>query len=219
MIIHKGTALYIENGFTATTNMQICKALDISPGQLTFHFPTKEHLLVELIERLCSFQWDVMEHNTDKGENPLLCYCLELTAMAAMCEDNPNAKDLYLAAYTHSMSLEIIRSWDIKKTMRIFSKYRSTWAEADFFKAEMLISGIEFSTLITDCTEDLTLHDKISCALDSILMIYGVPEKERAETISAALSMDYHEIGNSVLKQFIEHLKAETESALAQAQQ
>ena len=35
----------------------VAKALNMSPGNLTFHYPTKEHLLAVLTDMLCHFQW------------------------------------------------------------------------------------------------------------------------------------------------------------------
>ena len=48
---------FLEKGYSATTVAAISKELAMSPGNLTFHFPTKEHLLAELVDLLCSFQW------------------------------------------------------------------------------------------------------------------------------------------------------------------
>ena len=41
--------LFLENGFSKTTAAAICKKANIGTGNLTCHFPTKEHILNELV--------------------------------------------------------------------------------------------------------------------------------------------------------------------------
>lgn len=216
MIIHAASKYYLENGFTTTTNMEICKELDISPGQLTFHFPTKEHLLVELIQHLCEFQWELIEYNV-KNKSPLIAYCLEIVAMAAVCEDNEVAKDFYVSAYIHPMSLEVIRDSDTRKAQKLFSKYRPDWTEADFRLAESLASGIEYATLSSTSTEENPLDRRLFYTLDNLLSIYGVPEAERTAAINEVLKMDYRAVSAEILTRFMKQLSEETQSAVKNA--
>lgn len=57
-IIQTATRMFLEKGYTATSIKAIANALDMSTGHLTFYFPTKEHLLAELVDLLCNFQWE-----------------------------------------------------------------------------------------------------------------------------------------------------------------
>ncbi|MBQ6850536.1 MAG: TetR/AcrR family transcriptional regulator [Oscillospiraceae bacterium] len=43
-IIQVACEYFFEKGYSATSPKMIASALDISPGNLTDHFPTKEHL-------------------------------------------------------------------------------------------------------------------------------------------------------------------------------
>ena len=49
-IIEKSVLLFNEKGFFNVSIQEIAKSLEISPGNLTYHFPKKEHLL-ELIQQ------------------------------------------------------------------------------------------------------------------------------------------------------------------------
>ena len=60
-IVKESSRQFLEKGYTATSVLGISKALDMSPGNLTFYYPTKEHLLAELVEMLCKFQWKMMQ--------------------------------------------------------------------------------------------------------------------------------------------------------------
>ena len=86
-IIRLGLKLFTEEGYTKTSAGRIAKELDISPGNITFYFPTKEHLLSELVDILCTFHWHKMEQEANEGISSVLAVCLELTAMAGACED------------------------------------------------------------------------------------------------------------------------------------
>lgn len=212
-IIQVATRLFLERGFSDTSVKLISDSLNISTGNLTFHYPTKEHLLAVLVEMLCDFQWKTMEVALDEGSSSLMALCLELPAMAAICEENSIARDFYLSAYTHSMTLDTIRVNDRKKAKRIFSPYCSDWTEQDFAEAEILVSGIEYATLMnTDCSPELSV--RIAGALRGILKIYGVPDAQCDACIQKVLQMDYRTIGRRVLKDFINYVRNVSESQL-----
>ena len=60
-ILQCATKLFLEKGYTDAYVTTIAKLLHISTGNLTFHFPTKEHILAELVRELCAFQWQSEE--------------------------------------------------------------------------------------------------------------------------------------------------------------
>ena len=104
-IIQLAAKLYIDEGFRNTSFSKLAKILDLSPGNITFYFKTKEHLLAVLVNELFSFQQMMMENAADEGKTSLLAYCLELTAMAAICEEDTAAKDFYTSVYTSDITL------------------------------------------------------------------------------------------------------------------
>ena len=81
----------------------------MSTGNLTFHYPTKEHLLAELADMLCGFHWKQMEKEAGEGISSVLAVCLELTAMAGACEDDEIIKDFFLCSYASPLCLAVIR--------------------------------------------------------------------------------------------------------------
>lgn len=119
-VIEEATNQFIENGYTDTTFKSICSKLQMSPGNVTFYFPTKEHLLAELVDMLCDFQWKLMEKESADGVSSIMAICLELTAMATMCEEDAIAKDIYISAYTSPMCLDIIRKNDKERAKQVF---------------------------------------------------------------------------------------------------
>ena len=212
-IIKAASELFFENGFSATTPHDICTKADIGTGNLTYYFPTKEHILAILVEMLCDFQRKMIERETGEGYSSLLSLCLELTAMTAICEESEIGKDFYLAAYTHPKTLAIIRDNDAKKAKDIFGVYCEGWTEVNYREAEMLVSGIEFATMMP--TENSAPLDvRIAGALGAIMMIYNVPKDVRDRKIQKVLAMDYLEIGKKVLAEFITYTEDATEQAI-----
>ena len=205
-IIQTATRMFLKNGYSATSIKAIANALDMSTGHLTFYFPTKEHLLAELVDMLCDFQWGQVRIHHDEGESLLMSVCLELTAMAAVCEENESAKDFYLAAYTHPMTLGIIRKNDAQRAKLVFGEYCQDWTQTQFTEAETLISGIEYATMMTT-TESAPIDVRIAGALNIIMLIYQVPEEIRKKKIRRVLDMEYTAIGRKMLEDFIAYLE------------
>ena len=75
-IIRCATEMFLEQGYSATSPGMISKALDISTGNLTYYFPTKEHLLCELVEMLCKYQWSLIEQEAAEGHSSIMAICL-----------------------------------------------------------------------------------------------------------------------------------------------
>jgi len=211
-IIQTATRMFLENGYSATSIKAIANALDMSTGHLTFYFPTKEHLLAELVDMLCDFQWEQVRILHDEGESLVMSVCLELTAMAAICEENEIAKDFYLAAYTHPMTLEIIRKNDAQRAKLVFGEYCEGWTQTQYTEAETLISGIEYATMMTT-TESAPIDVRIAGALNNIMLIYQVPEEIRKKKIRRVLDMEYTAIGRQMLEDFIVYLEETNEQA------
>lgn len=204
-IIQVATKMFLQKGFTDTSVKSICDQLDISTGNLTFHYPTKEHLLAILVGMLCDFQWQMMEHAADEGNTSLMAGCLELLAMASICEENEIARDFYISAYTHPMTLDIIRRSDMNRARSLFKGFCSDWTDEDFSVAEQLVSGIEYATLMkTDSSA--ALEKRVCGALEAIMNIYQIPVELQRECIAKVAVRDYRTMGKDVLRMFIQYV-------------
>lgn len=211
-IVQTASKMFLQQGYSTTSIKAIADSLDMSTGHLTFYFPTKEHLLVEMVDMLCDFQWEQVRRCLEDGESLLMAVCLELTAMTAICEENEIAKDFYIAAYTHPMTLEIIRRNDAKRAQVVFEEYCRDWTRQQYSEAETLVSGIEYATLMTT-TDSAPVDVRIVGALNNILCIFGVPEALQAKNISQVLAMDYVAIGRQMLERFIAFIEETNEQA------
>lgn len=208
MIVQIASRLYLEKGFEDTSNKEICDILQISPGNLTFHFPQREHVLTEFVKELCDFQWRMIEVLEQEDKSPLLALCIEIATMAAAAEDNVAIRDIYISAYTHQMPLAVIRENDTRKTQKIFYEFNPDWTNEQFRAMETFYSGIEYALFSSAGHDDLSLDMRVACGLDAALRLYNVPESLRNQKIEKIIAMDYRSLGKRILSDFRDYITA-----------
>ena len=212
-IVRVAANCFLNDGYTKTTVNSMCKKLNMSPGNMTFHFPTKEHMLAELVEMLCKYQWKMMKDEAKDGYCSIMAICLELLTIASACEQDEIAKDFFLSSYRSELCMERIRKNDKKRAKEVFKEYCLDWTDEYFEEAETLVSGIEYATLLTT-SESAPLEIRVSGALKTILSIYNVPKEVRDQKIKKVLSTDYQKLGLDTLKKFRKYVDKTTEQAL-----
>lgn len=211
-ILKTAIDLFFEKGYTLTTARNICDRLGISTGNLTFHYPSKEYLLLAIVEMLCGYQRDLVEYRSDEGEDPLFKYAYEMASQVSVCENNEIAKDFYVSAYTIPMTLATIRKWEGEYAESVFKKYNPDWTNEDFALAEITASGIELSILMSVQDEEIAFEDKLRIMLDSLLKLYNVPEEERCDVVDRVLASDYREFGLGFRSHFVDRISSEFEA-------
>ena len=126
-IIRCAAKFFMQDGYSKTTFRAMGKALNMSTGNMTFYFQTKEHLLAELVDILCKFQWKRMEEEAREGYSSVMAICLELLTIASACEQDEVAKDFFISTYTSPVCLEIIRRNDKERAKEVFGQYCTGW--------------------------------------------------------------------------------------------
>ena len=212
-IVRIAANCFLNDGYTKTTVNSMCKKLNMSPGNMTFHFPTKEHMPAELVEMLCKYQWKMMKDEAKDGYCSIMAICLELLTIASACEQDEVAKDFFISSYRSEMCMEHIRKNDTQRAKEVFKEYCPDWTDEYFSEAETLVSGIEYATLFTT-PDSAPLEIRVNGALRTILSIYNVPKEIRDEKIKKVLSMNYKKLGLDTLKKFREYVDQTTEQAL-----
>ena len=212
-IVRVAANRFLNEGYTKTTVASMAKSLNMSTGNMTFHFPSKDHMLAELVEMLCGYQWKLMKDETDEGNSSIMALCLELLTIASACEQDEVAKDFFVSAYQSEICMNLIRKHDKERAKEVFREYCPDWNDDYFEEAETLVSGIEYATLFT--TEKSTsLELRVAGAIRTILSIYNVPKEIRNKKIEKALSMNYQKLGMETLKKFRKYVDQTTEQAL-----
>lgn len=70
-ILLTSVELFNRNGVVAVTTNHIAKAMQISPGNLYFHYDNKEEILEELFKRMCKETYQIWRPNRTKKASPL----------------------------------------------------------------------------------------------------------------------------------------------------
>ncbi len=208
MVLQLVSKRFLEKGYTETDKLSVAKELGFSPGNVNFHYPTKEHLLVEFVRELCDFQWrliDLLEH---EDKSPLLALCIEFATMCAAAEENEAIRDIYLSAYRYPMPLAVIRENDVKKTKLIFSEFNPDWTDEQFVLMENTYSGIEYGTFSALGNSGDSLDLIVATGLDSILRLYNVPEGLRNQKLEKIIAMDYRSLARKILSDFRDYITA-----------
>lgn len=212
-IIQVASEYFLEKGYSATSPKMIASKLQISPGNITYYFPTKEHLLAVIVEMLCEFQWRMFELGAERGIESIESICLEVMTVAAACEENEIARDFFTVAFQSEMCRDYLRNNHIERVKRIFKQQCQDWTDEQFVMAELMIMGIEYST-ITSNSEILPLKTRISGALNLILSIYNIDEETKKAEIDKVLQRDCRGVGKQVLSEFIEYVKTTNEQTI-----
>ena len=182
-------------------------------GNLTFYFPTKEHILAVLVQMMIDYQWKEMENAADEGKSSLLAYCLELSTLVAIAEEFPEMNDFIAAAYSHPMTLELIRANDEEKVKQVFSEYTKGWDDEKYTEMEAIVSGIEYATIMKT-EHSASMEHRLDGALNTIMMLFDVPEETRKIKVAKVLAMDYRAIGRQVYEEFKKYVTETNEHAL-----
>lgn len=201
------TKLFLEKGYKDTYVTTITNSLKISTGNLTFHFPTKEHILAELIKELNAFQHQIEEDNDLVGYALVVEYLLELVMIVAVSESNPNIRDLIIAAYTYPMPFEIIRENDTQRARYVFGRFCPDWTELEYIQAENVVSGIEYAMYRKENTQQISFEQRIISSMDAIMKVYEVPADVRQSVISEVMAVDYRSKGSSIFEEFTHYVE------------
>lgn len=205
-IIKTATSMFLDVGYSKTSPQMIAKELGISTGNLTYHYPTKEHLLEVLVEMLCDFQIKLLEYEAKEGMDSTMSVCIELMTVAAACEESEVAKDFFVSTFQSQKCLDYICKSHIARSKRVFAEQCKGWTDEQFAEAEILILGIDYAAIIST-NAPLAFDVRIGGALNQILSIYNVPEEKRKKIIKKVLAMDCSGTGKMVLSEFISYVE------------
>lgn len=212
-IIQVATALFLEMGVTHTSPKMIADELGISTGNITYYFPTKEHLLAALVEMLCDFRNKQMRHQVEQGVSALESACAEFAAMVTLCQESAVAADLYLSAYAGDLCLELIQRHEAERARQMFAAYRPDWTAEQFTQAAVLVTGMEQASLRANGFTP-SAEARVRAGLEAILGVYGVPAEQREALIAKVASADWRTIAQKEFCAFTEYVAKLTEETL-----
>lgn len=205
-IIRSAIKLFLKNGFTETTLKMISDDTGIRQGTLCYHFHTKEEMLYLLMQEIMDYHSEIIDAILVETEDKLFAYAMEISIQIALCEQYDNVNDVYRSSYNHQGTLDFIRAWGAKKNHALLGDWLPEWSLSDFMVQENLAIGLENSSFIMKCNDEITLEDKVSKILEALMLVYRIPEDERDKTIKRVLATDLPDVAKKVYARFMQRI-------------
>lgn len=212
-IVRTASKFFFTEGFSNTSPRMIAEKLGLSTGNITYYFPSKEHLLLRIVEELCDFQWKMLEYETEHGVGSAEAICLETMTVAAACSESEIARDFFTATFQSELCRNYLRQNHVDRAKKIFARECAGWTEEQFHQAELFAMGVQYAAIVpTDA--NIPLKMRIGGALDQILHIYHVGRETRQAEIEKVLAKDCRGISRRVLEgftSFVERTNTQTQ--------
>ena len=87
--------LFLQKGYQDTATAEISTLAGMAPSAFFRAFPSKESVLLGLVENMFTSQFEMAE-----CEDPLMVYAVETAMQLNIAEQNEALRDLYVTAYS-----------------------------------------------------------------------------------------------------------------------
>lgn len=211
--------LFLEQGYKETTITQITEEAKVTRGSFQNLFPTKDAVLMELVETMFSGQFGAARTITGGGLPPVYAYAAETAIQLTLTELNENLREIYVESYTHSEVSEFIFRATARELYRIFGSYQPELTEEDFYTLELGSAGLMRGYMVRPCDGTLTLEKKLRMFLTLSLRGYKVPEEEVQQILRFVEGLDIRTVAEQVMQKLFQALAMHYEFSLSEEAQ
>lgn len=202
-VLRAAVALFLEKGYTKTTTGEIAKAAGIGQSSFFHVFPSKEALLLELVQRMFAGQFDLAGQHSG-AEDPVFLYAVETALQLHIAELTEPLRELYVMGYTLPSTSAFIYRSTAARLQKIFGEYLPNAEPKDFYEMEIASGSIMRGFMSVPCDVYFTMEAKISRFLDCSLKLYDVPKEKRAAITAAVLRMDLHTMASGIIQKTVQ---------------
>ena len=178
-------------------------------------FPSKEALLLELVEFMFSSQFSAARKIAGADLPPIYVYAVETAIQMTLTELNENLREIYIEAYTQKEASEFIFRETAKELYQIFGSYQPELTARDFYDMEIGSASIMLGYMAHPCDGELTLEKKLRLFLTMSLRAYNVPKEETEQAIRFVEGLDIRTISEQVMQALFHALAMRFEFSLA----
>lgn len=216
-LLRAAVALFLEKGYEKTTTTEISKAAGIGQSSFFHVFSNKEELLLELVKRMFSGQFNLAEQHSGE-QDAVFLYAVETAVQLHIAELTEPIRELYVKGYSLPTTAEYIYKSTAKRLQVIFGDYMPDAQEKDFYEMDIASAGIMRGFMSVPCNMYFTMDVKISRFLDCSLKLYDVPKEKRETIIAAVLKMDLHDMASGIIQKTIQQAEAGFEELAAETE-
>ena len=202
-VLRAAVALFLEKGYTKTTTGEIARAAGIGQSSFFHVFPSKEALLLELVQRMFAGQFDLAGQHSG-AEDPVFLYAVETALQLHIAELTEPLRELYVMGYTLPSTSAFIYRSTAARLQKIFGEYLPNAEPKDFYEMEIASGSIMRGFMSVPCDVYFTMEAKISRFLDCSLKLYDVPKEKRAAITAAVLRMDLHTMASGIIQKTVQ---------------
>ena len=202
-VLRSAVALFLEKGYTRTTTGEIATAAGIGQSSFFHVFPSKEALLLELVQRMFAGQFDLAGQHSG-AEDPVFLYAVETALQLHIAELTEPLRELYVMGYTLPSTSAFIYRSTAARLQKIFGPYVPGAQPKDFYEMEIASGSIMRGFMSVPCDVYFTMEAKISRFLDCSLKLYDVPKEKRAAITAAVLQMDLHTMALGIIQKTVQ---------------
>ena len=199
-MLRAAVAIFLEKGYEHTTTAEIAVAAGMRPSSFFRAYPSKEAILLDLVQRMFSGQFELAGRLIGR-QDPLVLYGIETALQLHIAELSEPLRDLYVAAYSLPSTSRYIHHTMVSHLMRIFAPYLPQAQEKDFYELEIASGGVMRGFMSVPCDIYFTVGAKTERFLDCSLKLYEVPEEKRRAVIAAVESMDLHAMAEGIIRE------------------
>ena len=190
---------FLEQGYKNTSVSQIVEEAGVARGSYLNLFPTKEKILLELVEAMFSGQFSVARSIADRNLPPVYAYAVETAIQITLTELNENLRDIYIEAYSLPETSEYIYLHTTYELKQIFGKNFPDYDDSDFYEMEIGTAGLMRGYMARKCDIHFPLERKLRRFLVAEMRVYQVPETEQEKVLQFIQSLDIKAIATDVM--------------------
>ena len=199
--------LFLEQGYRKTSVGQIVEEAGVARGSYLNLFPTKDRILLELVETMFGGQFGVARSIAGDKLPPVYIYAVETAIQLTLTELNENLRELYTEAYSLPDTAEYIYLHTTAELKKIFGANFPDYAESDFYEMDIGTSGLMRNYMARKCDIHFPLEHKLSRFLTAAMRVYRVPEEEQAQVLAFVAALDIREIATKVIQKLFAMLE------------
>lgn len=191
--------LFLEQGYKNTSVSQIVDEAGVARGSYLNLFPTKDKILLDLVETMFSGQFSVARSIADQNLPPVFAYAVETSLQITLTELNENLREIYIEAYLIPDTAEYIYLNTTAELKQIFGANFPEYSDSDFYEMEIGTAGLMRNYMARKCDIHFPLERKLSRFLTAAMRVYLVPEEEQARVLAFISSIDIRELAVTVM--------------------
>lgn len=213
-VLSASAKLFLEYGYAGTSSKMVSKMLGISNGSPFFHYGNKEGVLLDLVKRMFTGQFQVAGDLSAQTEDPLLLYGVETALQMHIAEQSEPLRDLYVSAYTLPLTSQYIFSNMVPKLTAIFGPYLPDTSYQTVYEFDLASAGVTRNFMIIPCSETFPLEQKVRKLLLCLYRIFAVPPETFEPIIEAVASMDLAPVAAAIIERTVQQVDQEFDDVM-----